>query len=69
MFATVRRRSLAYVFLLVLPFALEACAVDHGSIDNPRQGYRCGTVVRVADGDAFTILTSEKRQVKIRLAE
>jgi endonuclease YncB( thermonuclease family) len=46
-----------HAFLLILLFVSPACA----------EGYPA-RVVGVSDGDTLTVLTAEKRQVKIRLA-
>jgi len=55
---------------LVLIFCLQACSsVDYGSSDDPKTGYIYGTVVGITDGDTLTILTNDKKTVKIRLAE
>jgi endonuclease YncB( thermonuclease family) len=50
------KSSISALFLLVF-----SCQVHAAEIE--------GRVIRVADGDAFTLLTSDKQQVKIRLAE
>jgi micrococcal nuclease len=53
-----------------LLFALQACGgEDHGTAENPTEGYLYGVVVGVTDGDTLTILTPMKQQAKIRLAE
>lgn len=57
-----------FLLFILLVFST-ACTAEHGSSDNPQQGYLYGTVVKVVDGDTITILTAEMRQAKIRLAE
>lgn len=52
------------ILLLILTalFFLDGTCAEKG------EGYR-GKVVGVSDGDTFTLLTSDKRQLKIRLSE
>ena len=62
------------LYLFVLPTLLLLASLvgampDHGSAEEPLEGYIYGKVVKITDGDTLTILTGEKEQVKIRLAE
>ena len=55
--------------LLVCLLSCSAWAAGHGSPDDPKPGYLYGKVVGITDGDTLTLLTPDRRQVKIRLAE
>ena len=55
--------------LLVCLLSCSAWAAGHGSPDDPKPGYLYGRVVGITDGDTVALLTPERRQVKVRLAE
>lgn len=62
------------IILILLLAATAGCvpeygSPDHGSYDNPAEGYLYGVVVGITDGDTFTLLTPAKEKGKIRLAE
>ena len=57
------------IILIILLAITSGCTPDHGSQDNPREGYLYGLVVGITDGDTLTILIPTKEQAKIRLAE
>jgi len=51
-------------FAWVAFFLITGC---HSNIENKTEGLLKGYVVSIADGDTFTLLTNESRQLKIRL--
>lgn len=57
------------IILLILLAISYGCTRDHGTWNDPREGYLYGTVVGIADGDTFKLLTPAKEQSKIRLSE
>jgi endonuclease YncB( thermonuclease family) len=54
--------KLWHILLLLL-----LCISCTGIGDAPKQFTYSGIVVRIADGDTFTILTQDKQQVKVRM--
>ena len=56
------------IILIILLFFSTACTAEHGTQDNPKQGYLYGTVIKVIDGDTIDILNAETRKARIRLA-
>ena len=67
--STMCRISYLKNILVLLLVISVSCSTEHGSPGQPQQDYLYGKVVKVVDGDTLTILTNEKRQDKIRLAE
>lgn len=54
-------------FVLIL--LVQNCYADQGAVGCTRSGYLYSRVVGITHGDTLTLLTADKEQVKIRLAD